>query len=302
MAAIDDKIEYKFDIADQHLLESKFIDYDYSIDKVASWETELYLNKETFNNTTTSGYIIAKNAFSESNTEIVNVSVLLNSISTLKHSDKCHEYFNDEDERRLHNFQENYVDGSSRGLVRWKSEQSLLTYDDGFGLMVIPTIGLIYPSGDWSGFFPKYPSSLPDYSGITGEKFFARTFGNNNDDKIRKFGGIFEITGLTKEQFLNCNLSIIISPDKSRWYSLKHVRGENVAVSTGEGNSSISATGVLTKLEENDGKLQVSWMYPGTTSSINLLYFKLGMNKNLKHEKFCIKSISLLNSDGTEEW
>jgi hypothetical protein len=299
MAAIDDKIEYKFDIADQHLLESKFIDYDYSIDKVASWETELYLNKETFNNTSTSGYLIAKNAFGESNIEIVNISVLLNSISTLKHSDKLNEYFNDEDWRVLHNFKENVVSGSVLGLVKWNSEQSLLTYDDGFGLMVTPTIGLSYPSGDWSGFFPKYPSSLPDYSVITGEKFFARTFIGNN--RI-KFGGIFEIAGLTKEQFLNGNLSIIISPDKSRWYSLKHVRGESGISPNGDG-SSAHVIGVLTKLEEVDGKLQISWMYPGTTASNNnVLYFKLGMNKNLKHEGFCIKSISLLNSDGTEDW
>jgi hypothetical protein len=299
MAAVDKKIEYKFDIADQHLLESKFTKYDFTIDKVASWETELYLNKETFNNKTTSGYIIAKNAFGESNVEIVNVPVLLNSISTLKYSDNLNEYFNDEGRRVLHNFQENYVNGSSYGLVGWDGSQSLLTYDDGFGLMVTPTVGLTYPSGDWSGFFPKYPSPLPDYSGITGEKFFARTFTGNS--RI-KYGGIFEISGLTKEQFLNNNLSMIISPDKLRWYSLKHVRGEGVAVSNGD-TSSTAAIGVLTKINEVNGKLQICWMYPGTTaSSNNVLYFKLGMNERLKHSEFCIKSISLLNSDGTEDW
>lgn len=296
MAAIEDKIEYNFDIADQKVLSSTFTDYDLKLDKVAKWQTYLYLNKETFNNKETSGYIIAKNAFGESEPYYMNVPVLLNSVTTLKSNNKLNEYFTDESYRVLHNFQGNSINGEYLSLVNWNSEKDLKTYDEGKGLMVVPGKGLSYPFGDWSKFYPNGSPNYNDLSFLSREKYFSRTFvGNSN----LKFGGIFQFTGLTKEEFFDDRLSILISPDQGlNWYSLKHVRGVETSIIRDD-YSAVNVLGILTKVNEVDGKLQVSWMYPGNTAFSGILYFKLGMKQT---STFCITSISLLNNDGTEDW
>ena len=296
MAATDEKIEYNFDIANQKLLKSEFTDYDLKIDKVAKWQTSLYLNKETFNNTQTSGYIIAKNSFGESEPYYMNIPVLLNSVTTLKTSDKLNEYFSDETYRVLSNFQANLIDGNYSSLVNWNPEKDLRTYDEGKGLMVVPGHGLRYPYGDWSGFIPNGSPNYNDLSFLSREKFYARTFTGN--DKL-KFGGIFKFTGLTKDEFLDSRISLIISCDQGNtWFSLKDVRGTETTIIRDD-YSAVNVTGVLTKVEEIDDELFVSWMYPGNLASSNTIYFKLGMKQT---STFNIKSISLLNSDGTEDW
>lgn len=296
MAATEDKIEYNFDIANQKLIDSKFTDYDLKLNKVAKWQTSLFLNHETFNNDITSGYIIAKNAFGESEPYYMNIPVLLNSVSTLKHSTNLKEYFSDETYRVLHNFQSNSINDEYVSLVSWSSEKDLKTYDDGKGLMVIPGNGLVYPYGDWTSFYPNGSPNYNDLSFLTREKYFSRTFIGNS--KI-KFGGIFEFSGLTKDEFLDERLNIIISPDQGlNWYSLKHIRGSETTIIRDD-YSAINVSGVLTKINEINGKLQVSWMYPGNLGYSNILYFKLSMKQT---SPFCIKSISLLNSDGTEDW
>lgn len=296
MAATDDKIEYNFDIANQKMFDADFSDYSLDIDKVAKWETYLYLNKETFNNSESSGYIIAKNAFGESEPYYVNISVLLNSITTNRISNNLNEYFSDESYRVLHNFKANSSNGQFLNLVRWNSEQDLKSYDEGYGLMVIPGKGLVYPSGDWTKFLPNGSPNYDDLSFISKEKYFARVFTGNT--KL-KFGGIFEFEGLTKDEFFDNRLNVIISNNNGEtWYSLKDVRGVNTTISNND-YSAINVTGILTKIEEEDGKLKVSWMYPGTECSSNQIYFKISMKQT---STFCIKSISLLNSDGTKDW
>ena len=295
MAATENKIEYKFNIADQELLESSFTDYDLSYDKEAKWQTYLYLNRETFNNQETSGYVIAKNAFGESEPYYITIPILLNSVSTLKKSNSLNEYFSDETYRVLHTFQGNSL-GSYISLVKWNSEKDLTTYDNGKGLMIVPGKGLMYPFGDWSKFQPIGSPSYNDLSFLSNEKFYARTFSGNSN---LKFGGIFQFTGLTKEEFFDDRLNIEISPDQGlNWFSLKHVRGVETIINHDD-YSAEKVFGILTKINEVDGKLQISWAYPGNKAYSGELYFKLGMNKT---SQFCIKSISLLNSDGTEDW
>jgi hypothetical protein len=293
MAAIDDKISYSFDIANQKLMDAEFTNYSLDLDHVAKWQTYLYLNKETFNNTQTSGYVIAKNAFGESDQYVVNISLLLNSVSTNRISDNLNEYFTDESYRNLHNFKTN---GSYLSLVSWDSKENLKTYDEGLGLMVTPGKGLTYPSGDWTTFIPTGAPNYNDLSFLSNEKYFARTFIGNT--KL-KFGGIFEFEGLSKKDFLDSRISMIISCDNgTTWYSLKDVRGVETTIIRDD-YSAVNVTGILTNIAEKDGKLQVSWMYPGTVSSSNKVYFKLGMKQT---SPFCIKAISLLNSDGTKDW
>lgn len=296
MAAIEDKMEYKFEIADQTVLNPEFTDYSLEFDKVAKWETYLYLNKETFNNSNVSGYVIAKNAFGESDPYNLNISVLLNSVTTNRKSDNLHEYFTDETYRVLHNFKSMSSNGQYLNLVPWNSEKDLKTFDEGYGLMVIPGKGLTFPSGDWTNFIPNGSPNYNDLSFISKEKYFSRLFTGNTD---LKFGGIFEFEGLSKDEFFDKRLSILISNNNGEtWYSLKDVRGTQTTI-INDDYSATNVTGILTKVVEEDNKLKVSWMYPGTDCSANQIYFKLCMQKT---STFCIKSISLLNSDGTKDW
>ena len=162
--------------------------------------------------------------------------------------------------------------------------------------MVTPGKGLTYPSGDWTTFIPTGAPNYNDLSFLSNEKYFTRTFIGNT--KL-KFGGIFEFEGLTKKDFLDNRISMIISCDNgTTWYSLKDVRGVETTIIRDD-YSAVNVTGILTNIAEKDGKLQVSWMYPGTVSSSNKVYFKLGMKQT---SPFCIKAISLLNSDGTKDW
>ena len=153
--------------------------------------------------------------------------------------------------------------------------------------MVIPGHGLRYPYGDWSGFIPNGSPNYNDLSFLSREKFYARTFTGN--DKL-KFGGIFKFTGLTKDEFLDSRISLIISCDQGNtWFSLKDVRGTETTIIRDD-YSAVNVTGVLTKVEEIDDELFVSWMYPGNLASSNTIYFKLGMKQT---STFNIKSISL---------
>jgi hypothetical protein len=292
MAAIDDKISYEFEIANQKILKSGFINYTNDLDLEAQWEANLYLNKETFNNKSTSGYIIVRNAYGESEKEVFDISILLNSVTTNRISDDLNEYFTNELHRNLHNFKTRASENVLT-LANWDSTQDLKTYDGGYGLMVIPGKGLCYPYGEWSSFIPL---GSHDYNGTIGTKYFARTFTGNNNSKL---GGIFEFEGITKDEFMSDGISVIISYNNGQsWLSLKDVRGVESSIVL-EDLSVINVTGVLTNISEKDGKLQVSWMYPGTICSSNKLYFKLGMKQTVTS---CIKAISLLNSDGTKDW
>ena len=179
-----------------------------------------------------------------------------------------------------------------RELTKWNSEASLKTFDNGTGLMVIPSVGLIYPTGNWEEFLP---SGNPNYSDLSGDKYFSRVFTGNNN---LKFGGIFHFEGLTKNQFISNKMSCLISPDEGNtWYSLKDVR--NTKKIFFENDTNFEVTGILTRIIETENGIDVSWAYPETTCSKNPIYFKLGFSYNCP---FIIKSISLKSLDGQEVW
>lgn len=297
MAAVDDPIEYSFGIADAEDHEIIAENYDLSYDKVATFKVRFKLKDESLNNEQAFGKVKVKNAFGSSNEYDVSIPILLDSQTNLQTSDRLHEYFSDESFRVLSNFElDNLAAGEYSDLVEWDSSQSLVDYDSGRGLMVVPGKGVAYPFGNWDEFMP---AGSPDYSNVsflTNEKYFARVFTGNSSIK---FGGVFVFDGLTKEQFMDQRLSIIISCSRgARWFNLKEIRNMESAVLRDDG-SAIAATGILTDIEEKDGKLYVSWSYPTGVSSRQPLYFKLGMKPT---SPFMIKSISLLNSDEEEDW
>lgn len=311
-AAIDDKIECYFKIAgNKEHKNSSLNNYDLSISNISNFETTLFLNENEFNNELVSGYVIAKNAFGSSTPYNFNGIILLNSITNYKISDSLNEYFTDESQRVRSNFDAYYSDGEEVVLTKWNSDKSLNEEDDGKGLMVIPTIGLTYPYGDWTNAIPPTSGTIYNYdlNSLVGqnEKYFCRIFTGNSETKS---GGIFKIEGLTKEQFFNKHLSFIISPDKGEnWYDLKSIRGEDYILPVSN-DTSILINGVMTNIEEKDNAVYVSWAFPNTiTQNTNnglnkRLYFRVGMTYEtaLTDNKIIIKSISLLNVNGTKDW
>lgn len=291
MAAVENPVEYNFNIANKDESELIVEDYDYKIDKVASFKIKLKFDEGILNNQNVGGKVKLKNAFGESNEYTVNAPILLNSQTNLKYSDQLNEYFSDESFRLQTTAP---LNGASNSV--WDSTRSLTDIDSGRGLMVVPGVGLQYPYGNWSVFFPN---GSPDYSlntFSTNEKYFVRMF---EGDQSTKFGGIFKFEGLTKEQFEDERLSVLISDNLgASWMNLKLTRNMKGVVLKDDGTA-LMAPGVLIKVEEYEDGVYVHWAYPANTSSSYPLMFKLGMKPTAP---FCIKSISLLNTDKEEEW
>jgi len=294
MAAVDDMISISLPIASA--CELTEANYDYSFDKVASFCFKVSFKNE-LNNGKADCTVIAKNAFGESEPYIVKMPVLLNSQKDLPVSDGLNEYFSNEAHRVLNNFEISQDQTTNYMTVTpWDSKNSLLSYDGGRGLMVIPGVGLKYPYGNWEEFIPAGSSNYETPTFQLTEKYFARVFTGNSD---LKFGGVFFFGGLTKRQFEDDRISIIISNDEGdTWYNLKAVRNTK-GVIVRDDNSAVSVTGVLTNVEEADDGVYVHWSYPEKEFSDKNVFFKLGMKPT---SPFCITRISLLNTDKEEIW
>ena len=312
LAAVKNKIEYHFDLANSAFNEIEENPDDYIPEEITSthtynWVLNLKINNDTFCNTTTSGYVIFKNAFGESDKYEIPVNVLVNTKKNLPISDSLNEYFSDESQRKEH------YSINPLSLKSWNSDISLapssvINSSYKTGLMVVPGVGLMYPQGNYTNFFPL---GNGNYNGLYGTKYFFRTFEPLKDKtKIKiRYGGKFIFKGISKDDILNDNFSCIISKDFGQtWYSLKHVRGTKVLVS--ENGVDFSVTGILTNINNINDGVEVSWSFPsnihnssesestGGTQN-NVIYFKLGL-----HEKssLIIKSISLINLNDEEEW
>ena len=297
MAAVDDPIVYHFDVADEGRTELIANNYDYEYDKVATFSVRFKFKEGILNNRASVGWAIARNAFGESNRFDVEVPVLLDTQTDLKASDRLNERFSDESFRVLSDFSpDSSAIGEYLDLTPWDSSKSLTDYDGGRGLMVVPGQGLSYPYGNWEGFLP---AGSPDYSKasfLSNEKYFARVF---TGDQRLKFGGVFVFEGLTTSQFLGGQLSVIISCSRgARWFNLRQIRNMGSIVMRDDGTA-MDATGVMTGVREEGGKLYVAWSYPTGVASNQPLYFRLGMQPTAN---FTIKSISLLNADEEEDW
>ena len=267
----------------------EFEDFDYSSkDKVASIKVKANLSEDVVESKCLSGTIAATNAFAKSDDYIVRIPVLAYDDVCFKSSTDLDEFFSDESRRVLTNFERDPAQvGEYEVLAKWNSEQSLVNYDSGKGLMVVPGRGLSYPSGDWSN---GLPAGSPDYSvpGFhSGEKFFCRVF---EGDQKTKFSGKFIFTGITKQQFTDERLSVVVSADRGEtWMNLKAVRNTDTVVMR-ENGAAVAAVGIMTVIYEKDGAVVVEWAYPRAFSSNQPLYFKLGMRPSYP---CTIKSISL---------
>lgn len=298
LAATENKIKYSFENIDNEKTAEteKLTNYDLSVNTVPSWSITLFPNDNTFKNTETNGYIIASNAYGDSDPMQIQMKLLLNTAhQNLKLSDELNEYFNNEDYRVSNEFS-NTISNGIRTLTRWDSGKSLKTYDEGTGLMVIPTSGLSFPFGDWTSFIPAGSPNYDDLTFMAREKYYSRIFTGNNE---LKFGGIFTFKGITKDEFFDQRISCIISPDQGlNWYSLKDVRNTKLMLSRDDGKT-IPVTGIFTNYKEIEDGIQIFWSYPGTICSKNPIYFQIGFKPT---SNFLIKSISLCGLDGKEGW
>lgn len=283
-AAVADKMKASVNLANDDEIKFTSNDYNLDIDNQSNWVMTFPLKEGIIASTTAECVISAFNAFGVSQEYYTNVPIMANTVRDFEDSTTLKETFKNEDERVTTDFE------------KWNSQESLVTYDHGAALMVVPTVGVMYPSGDRSS---AVPAGSPDYdqaSNLRNKKYFCRSFKGNN--KV-KFGGIFVFEGITQEEFFDPRLAFEISRDRGlNWMSLQHVRN-TTAVIPGNNNTSEIVEGVLTHIWERNGKLYVEWSYPSNVSTNIELYFKLRMNETTP---FCVKSIQLLNIDGTEDW
>lgn len=308
LAAVENKIDYNFDLVDNdNLKDGQFESYDLNLTNKCNWSTELPVNDDTFCNTPSSGYIILRNAFGESEKIEIPVRVLINSQKNLPVSDELNEYFSDESQRKSNSFQSFSNNNSNwTNLIPWDSDQNIATYDKGTGLMVVPGVGLMYPQGNWESFLP---TGNANYNNLTGIKYFSRVFVGSTKIEIR-YGGKFIFKGITKNDVFDDKFSCLISKDYGvTWFSLKHVRGAQVKIN-GNNGFDFDATGILTDINDVEDGVEISWAYPSNIKNINdrtnsgysgnyVIYFKLGLDQR---SPIIIKSISLVNLNDEKEW
>lgn len=153
----------------------------------------------------------------------------------------------------------------------WDSSATLV---GGTDLQVIPGEGLVYPTTNYSAI--ATPAGNPNYSGMTGTKYFYRKFIAGSGTV---FGGTIEMAGLGAA-FNNAAFTAELSIDNgATWYNLKDDRGgaNPLGIKTGYAGS------------------KVSFSYPGTTSSTaaNGVLVKIGWSDALKTTKISSITVTL---------
>ena len=153
----------------------------------------------------------------------------------------------------------------------WDSSATLV---GGTDLQVIPGEGLVYPTTNYSAI--ATPAGNPNYSGMTGTKYFYRKFIAGSGTV---FGGTIEMAGLG-DAFKNAAFTAELSIDNgTTWYNLKDARGgaNPLGINTGYAGS------------------KVSFSYPGTTSSTaaNGVLVKIGWSDALKTTKISSITVTL---------
>ena len=284
-AAAPVKLSGSVNIADDKFIDFNSLDYSYKLKGDSTWKMTFPIKEGIVESSAAECKLVAFNAMGPSQERTERVLIMANTVRDPEASTGLKETFANEDERLTTDFE------------MWDSTKSLAEdYDYGTGLMVIPNVGVSYPSGDRTNAMP--PGS-PDYdqaSNLRNKKYFIRKFRGNEKEK---FGGIFVFEGISKEKFFDVRLAAEISCNRGvNWLSLQHVRNMPAEI-PGNNNSVDITTGILTSIWEKDGKLYDQWSYPGNQASSNEIYFKLRMDQT---SDFCIKSIQLLNIDGTEDW
>ena len=100
-------------------------------------------------------------------------------------------------------------------FTAWDSTQNLGSYDDGLGLQV-KCSRLIYPQEDFTIYNPN-SSSQPDYSSLTGNRYYLRRMWHNN---VSHSNGRFQFNdhNITEEDLNNHDVEIWISLNGTDWY------------------------------------------------------------------------------------
>lgn len=285
LASVSDKFDCNFSFTNTNIVVE---DENYSdkIEDESIWKIKLPVKPGLLSVETITGRIAAKNAYDSSDVYDVQIPLLVNSLTDLEDPSPLKEPFSNESYRLMNDI---------TSLTDWDSTQDITQYDECNGLMVIPGKGLVYPYGDWTLCLPNGSPNYSNNSYLTNEKYFVRKFTGNLD---LKFGGIFVFDGITKQDFFNERISFIFSSDNGiSWYSLKDIRNSSVILN--RNGVPLSAQGTMTDVKEKDGKLYVTWSYPGSKCSANAIYIKFGMKSTAP---YCVKSIQLLNLDGSEDW
>ena len=152
-----------------------------------------------------------------------------------------------------------YFDSENKRLTditldKWDSTDSLWQVS---GLMVIPHIGLCYPTGDYSETQGSFALNNKNYNNITGKCTYVRKFFAN--DTKHRFGGTFVFDNLTKDEFYNPNFSLEISIDNGNtWFDCKKERGIYTDYVDAEGNLiALVSKGVLGSVKEDTTNKQL---------------------------------------------
>lgn len=286
-AAVADKAAVSsdfLDISNYTYNDSDIGDYSLNVDLANARFTHAFDIKEDILIFGPSYYeITLKNA--SGNTTLRKEShILINTLRNLEVPTKLVETFSDESHRCSVDF---VTDETGVQFEKWYSEQSLVTVDGGRGLLVIPGFGLVYPTVvfDYSAYIP---TPNPDYSKLSGTRYFCRRF--YSEEATRKFGGTFVFEGITSEEFMQNGLSCEISKDNgANWLTLKSYR---------EGDIS---NGILTNIEDTSTGCNVQFAFENDESvcgNVGLL-FKIAFEPSVKS---VIKRITLNNISNTDEW
>ena len=277
LAAVENKFSINFDKIkfDEKTISITNIGYKLLTDNISDWIISLPIPSNIVNVSPISGNINVSNAYCTIKKEI-SLNLLINSVNKVNSSTGLKEIFIDESYRSLND---------PNSSLDWDSSADLSVNS----LMVIPNFGLVYPFGNWV----NYINNGVDYSQLSGERYYSRIFSSSFTENV-KFGGIFIIEGITKANFFDERFSFNFTNDRGKtWFSLKDIRGTNIS------KNDKHMQGVLTNIKEIDDKLYVFWSYPGKYASLSNIFVKIGMRET---SPFCIKTIQLLNLNGSEDW
>lgn len=169
-----------------------------------TWNKTLAIASNKFVNTAQTITCTAVNSFGGSGNKQTTLKVLVNSLSNDPANDLKETFF--DESRRL----------TSAGTA-WDSTQSLADND---GLLV-SNKSLVYPTGAAYDYSTFIPSDNPNYSGLTGTRYFVRKFGVGASGT--KYGAILTFAGsaITDASLNNSNLTLDFSKDGSTWVTMK---------------------------------------------------------------------------------
>ena len=209
------------------------------------------------------------------------------------------EVFKDESKRLTNN-------GSN-----WNSRENLCIFNDEIPLMVVPNVGLCYPSGEYTPAV-TIPPQLVNYNNFTGIGYYYRNFVNLEASiNSFKYGGVFKLDGITEQQFNHNDFVFMLSLDSGNtWLNCKQERQIYTENFSNDQLSDRISQGIFAGLENTDTGIKIKFAFnrqyladgiisPCIPTNSPLL-LKLGFSRNIKN--LIINKIELFNLDGITNW